>query len=122
MRQHILRQIEQDEEKNHGNLLLINIKKHPLKHGALSETAAKVLGALEIELEVDTWVDDQFDQVYDALNDVKTDKNIHFVYSKLSSLANLLKNSISPGHTSTQCKSKKKVIHYTVQNLLEKGK
>ena len=89
--------------------MLINIKKHPLKHGALSETAAKVLGALEIELEVDTWVDDQFDQVYDALNDVKTDKNIHFVYSKLSSLANLLKNSISPGHTSTQCKSKKKV-------------
>lgn len=94
--------VERDEEKYNQNLLLLNLKKDPLKHGALSETAADLLASLDIDLNIDLWVDEQFNEVYEILNGPKTSRNICFIYSKLASLANLLKSSISPAICSTQ--------------------
>ena len=98
----IVNMVEDDEERHNQNLLLLNLKKNPLRHGALSETAAALLHGLELELNVDVWVDEQFNEVYDTLNGDKTPRNISYVYSKLSALAKLLNSSIAPGNTSTQ--------------------
>ena len=98
----IVAMVESDEERHNQNLLLLNLKKNPLRHGALSETAAALLHTLELELNVDVWVDEQFNEVYDTLNGDKTPRNISYVYSKLSALAKLLNSSIKPSNTSTQ--------------------
>ena len=98
----IVTMVESDEERHNQNLLLLNLKKNPLRHGALSETAAALLHTLELELNVDVWVDEQFNEVYDTLNGDKTPRNISYVYSKLSALAKLLNSSIKPSNTSTQ--------------------